>query len=89
MADSYHSQVRMQQRGICRQKVDLILEHGVPAKAAGGAQCSIVPRQQIHEEVQQLRRQIRLWESLKDKAVITDISGDIITVQHITRRHRI
>ena len=87
MADSKHSAIRMQQRGISRQKVDLILERGVQVPVAGGAHLCMVPRCQIHDEIQGLRRLIRRWESVRDTAVIVADNGDIITVQHQLRGH--
>jgi hypothetical protein len=88
MADAKHSAIRMQQRGISRQKVDLIIECGVQVPVAGGAHLCMVPRRQINDEIQHLHRQIRRWESLKDTAIVVGENGDLITVQHHICRHR-
>ena len=88
MSDSKHAAIRMQQRGISRQKVDLILQHGVRVHVTGGAYQCMVPRGQINDEIFHHRRQIQLLESLKDTSIILDEHGDLITVQHHTRRRR-
>jgi hypothetical protein len=88
MADSRHSMIRMQQRGLSRQKVDLILEYAVQVPVAGGAHLCMVPRRQINDEIQRHKRQIRRLESLRGTAVVVSENGDLITVQHHTRRRR-
>ena len=89
MADSEHSQVRMRQRGISPKNVELIIENGTLVPVAGGADLCRLPRRQIHEEICQLKRQIRQLESLKDVAVVMAANGDLITVEHHIRRRRV
>ena len=89
MADSKHSAIRMQQRAISRDKVDFILEHGVHVPVAGGADLCMVTRQQIHDWVGEYKRTIRRLESLKDTAVLLSGEGNVITVEHLTHRHKV
>ena len=89
MADSKHSAIRMRQRGISHDKVQIILEHGRQFPVAGGAELCMVTSRQITDYIDGLKREIRRWEGVRRTAVVVGSDGDIITVHHHTRRHRV
>lgn len=86
---SRHAVTRMRQRGVSPEKARLILEHGRHFAAPGGAVRCMVTRQQIADHVSDLEREISRWESLKGTTLIVAEDGDLITVQHQFRRHRV
>lgn len=89
MADTKHSSIRMCQRGIPRDRIDLILEHGTHFTAYGGAVRCMITKRQIADQVSLLKREIRRWERAKGTTLIVAEDGDVITVQHQLRRHRV
>src|SRR5450631_1573779 len=82
---STHAQVRMQQRGISAEGLELLLDLGEVAETSGGRQIVFVDR--AHRKVLGSRgRGIRERDRLKRLYAITDETGAVITVGHRYRR---
>jgi hypothetical protein len=82
---STHARVRMQQRGISPQALELLLDLGHAAPAPGGRQVVFVDRAQRMELGRRAKR-IRERDRLKRLYAVTDEHGTVVTVGHRYRR---
>jgi hypothetical protein len=81
-----HCRMRMRQRGISANTLELLLRHGQERAAPGGASMILADRQSIAARIQFLKSEMRQLESLRDVALIVAEDGSAITVEHRNRR---
>lgn len=82
---SPHARVRMQQRGISPEALELLLELGETVPAPGGGQVVFLER--VHRgEIGQRARRIRDRDRVKRLYAVTDEHGIVVTVGHRYRR---
>jgi hypothetical protein len=82
---STHARVRMQQRGISPEALELLLELGETMPAPGGGQVVFLERAH-HREVSRRARRIRDRDRVKRLYAVTDELGIVVTVGHRYRR---
>ena len=82
---SLHARVRMQQRGISPEAVDLLLDLGKTVRVPGGGHMVYLQRSQ-HSELGRRGKHIRERDRLKGLYAIMDDRGAVITVGHRYRR---
>jgi hypothetical protein len=80
-----HARVRMQQRGISPEALELLFELGEASPAPGGRQVLFLERRD-QQELGRRGKRIRERDRLKGLYAITDESGTIVTVGHRYRR---
>jgi len=88
LAFTAHAQARCQQRGICREAVEMILDHGRPARVSGAESYFLnkAGRRRLRGDLGDCRfRAIERW--LNAYVVVAD-DGRVITVARRTRRLR-
>jgi len=81
---SKHASTRSKQRGFSRNTIDYIIKYGSIRWKPGNAKEIRVKKSVIHEAIEDRKKEIRLLENLKGKAIL--LSGDddcIITMYHI------
>jgi len=76
-----HAGVRMQQRGISSEALELLFELGETSPAPGGGQVIFLERRD-GQELGRRGRRIRERDRLKRLYAVTDEAGTIITVGH-------
>ncbi len=87
MVKSNHTQIRCQQRGISKEQINLIIEHGQKGRRPGGAFEYRLLKKDKDRLISTLKKQIHMVERSVGKGVL--ISGDretVITTYHLTRR---
>jgi Domain of unknown function (DUF4258) len=82
---SPHARVRMQQRGISPQALELLLDLGHTAPAPGGRQVVFVERAE-RKELGRRAKRIPGRDRLKRLYAVTDEHGTVVTVGHRYRR---
>lgn len=82
---SPHARMRMQQRGISPEALDLLLELGEAAPAPGGKQIVFIEHVQ-RRELGRRGKCIRERDRLKRLYAVTDEHGIVVTVGHRYRR---
>jgi hypothetical protein len=82
---STQARVRMQQRGISPEALDLLFDIGHVATAPGGRQIVFVERAQ-RKELGRRAKRIRERDRLKRLYAVTDEHGTVVTVGHRYRR---
>ena len=82
---STHARVRMQQRGISPEALEILLELGDTSPAPGGGQVIYLERAD-RQELGRRGKRIRERDRLKRLYAVTDESGTIVTVGHRYRR---
>ena len=82
---STHARVRMQQRGISPEALEILLELGQVSPAPGGRQVLYLDRAHRKELLRRGKR-IRERDRLKRLYAITDDHGTVVTVGHRYRR---
>ena len=82
---STHARVRMQQRGISPQALELLLDLGSTAPAPGGRQVVFVERAE-RKELGRRAKRIPGRDRLKRLYAVTDAHGTVVTVGHRYRR---
>jgi hypothetical protein len=80
-----HARVRMQQRGISPEALELLFELGEIAPAPGGRQLLFLQRAH-RKELGQRAKRIRERDRLKRLYAVTDEHGSVVTVGHRYRR---
>ena len=81
-----HARVRMQQRGICTEALEVLLEIGTVNFTAGGRQIVFLDRKERLRLEKRSSRSIRGRDRLPRIYAITDTEGTVITVGHRYRR---
>ena len=84
-----HAKIRMMQRNIPEEEVDLILERGTPFSARGGALRYLIPKREIRDLIEIKKREIRRLEKAGGKAVVISEDGAIKTVEHVYKDSRV
>jgi hypothetical protein len=79
-----HARARMQQRGICAEALEDLLEFGTSAPARGGAEIVFFDKSE-RQRLQRARR-LRGRDHLHQLYAVTDAKGTVITVGHRYRR---
>lgn len=82
---STHARVRMQQRGISPEALEILFELGETSPAPGGGQLICLERAD-RQELGRRGKRIRERDRLKRLYAVTDGSGTIVTVGHRYRR---
>ena len=82
---STHARVRMQQRGISAEALEILLELGQVSPAPGGGQVLFLDRAH-RKELGRRGKRIRERDRLKRLYAITDEHGNVVTVGHRYRR---
>ena len=82
---STHARVRMQQRGISPEGLEILLELGQVSPAPGGRQIVFLERAQ-RQELGRRSKRIRERDRLKRLYAVTDEHGTVVTVGHRYRR---
>jgi hypothetical protein len=82
---STHARVRMQQRGISPEALEILLELGQVSPAPGGRQVFFLDRAH-RKELGRRGMRIRERDRLKRLYAITDEHGTVVTVGHRYRR---
>ena len=82
---SAHARVRMQQRGVSPEALEILLELGEVAPASGGRQIVFLERAH-REELGRRGKRIRERDRLKRLYAVTDQHGTVVTVGHRYRR---
>jgi hypothetical protein len=85
LALSTHARVRMQQRGISPEALELLFELGQVSSAAGGRQLVFLERA-ARPELGRRAKRIREGDRLKRLYAVTDERGTVVTVGHRYRR---
>jgi hypothetical protein len=80
-----HTRIRMQQRGISPEALEILLELGEESTAPGGRQVVFVDRTR-REELGRRAKRVRERDRLKRLYAITDEQGTVVTVGHRYRR---
>jgi hypothetical protein len=75
-----HARARMQQRGICVEELQDLLEFGTSVPARGGAEIVFFDRSE-RQRLQRTRRR-RGRDHLHQLYAVTDAKGTVITVGH-------
>ena len=78
---STHARVRMQQRGISPEALEILFELGEASPAPGGGQVIFLERAD-RQELGRRGKHIRERDRLKRLYAVTDESGTIVTVGH-------
>ena len=78
---SPHARVRMQQRGVSPEALELLLELGATAPAPGGKQIVFIERAQ-RRELGRRGKCISGRDRLKRLYAVTDEHGIVVTVGH-------
>ena len=82
---STHAQVRMQQRGISPEALEILFELGETSPAPGGGQVIFLERAN-RQELDRRGKRIRERDRLRRLYAVTDEHGTIVTVGHRYRR---
>jgi hypothetical protein len=82
---SSHARVRMQQRGISPEALEILLELGETSPAPGGRQVVFLERAR-RQELGRRAKRIRERDRLKRLYAVTDEHGTVVTVGHRYRR---
>lgn len=82
---SLHARVRMQQRGISSEALEILFELGDACPAPGGGQVIFIERAD-QQELGRRGKRIRERDRLKRFYAVTDESGTVVTVGHRYRR---
>ena len=86
MEMSQHTKIRIRQRGIPEAIVGLIAEYGTLVRRKGNALEYSLNKKQILGAIAQLRYRIGALQKAMSKAVlVSEDTGDVITVYHKTR----
>ncbi|MBA4416838.1 MAG: hypothetical protein C0392_02840 [Syntrophus sp. (in: bacteria)] len=89
MEMSQHARIRIRQRGITEAIVNLITEYGTPVERKGNALEYSLNKKQTLVIIEELRCRIGALQKAMNKAVlVSEDTGDIITVYHKTRQKR-
>ncbi len=80
MNASNHARVRMRQRGITPDDVDLILVHGEHVQMPGNATEYHLKKRTADMLVKQLKRKIQVLSKMCGKAVLMSHDGAVVTV---------
>ena len=83
MEKSLHANVRMGQRAISEDDVELILDMGKPIHERDGRLSYFISKQDVAEEIEALKGRIRRMEKAGNKKVVVSPSGSIVTVIHV------
>lgn len=75
---SKHAKVRLQQRGISRQQMELVISYGVPIDDG-----YVMTKRAALDRITQLKREITLIERLTNVTVI-DLNGTIATAYRVS-----
>lgn len=78
---SAHARVRMQQRGISPEALEILFELGQVSRAPGGRQIVFLERAH-REELERRSKRIRERDRLKRLYAVTDEHGTVLTVGH-------
>ena len=77
---SNHASKRMQQRGITREQIDIILQFGKPLRRPGDALAYSISKRDRDKAIQYFKEKIQTIEKTKNKVVLVDSEGnEIIT----------
>jgi hypothetical protein len=82
---STHARVRMQQRGISSEALELLLDLGRTVRAPGGQHLVFIEHSR-RKELGDRGKRIRERDRLKRLYAITDDQGAVVTVGHRFRR---
>jgi hypothetical protein len=82
---SSHARVRMQQRGISPEALEILFELGETSPAPGGRHVVYLDRAR-RREVGRRAKPIRARDRLKRLYAVTDQHGTVVTVGHRYRR---
>lgn len=77
---SHHASTRMQQRGITREQIDIILQFGKPVRRPGDALAYSISKRDRDKAIQYFKKKIQAVEKTRDKLVLVGPEGsEIIT----------
>ena len=81
MKISKHAQIRNNQRGFSKRKIDYILQNGNEMKRPGNAVEIVVENKLASQLIENLKKEISLIEHIKNKAILLSCdNGTIITM---------
>lgn len=83
---THHARVRMQQRGICAEALEELLELGTASPARGGGEIVVFDKAERVRLGQRTLRPMRGKDRLHRVYAITNAQGTVITVGHRYRR---
>ena len=75
-----HADIRMQQRGLCNEQIELVLKHGEPTSDG-----YVMTSRALEGSLAELRHEIKMLEKLKNVNVI-DIHGSVVTAYRVSDR---
>ncbi len=75
-----HASVRMQQRGLSKSQIELVLKHGEPVKDG-----YVMTQRAVDCRIAELKREMKLVERLGNVNVV-DINGVIATTYRVSDR---
>lgn len=70
MKNTYHSEIRMQQRGIKNKVLDIVLNNGQLNEAPGGAVKYFFGKKEYQQEMNKIKEYEKLLERAKNTIVI-------------------